>query len=341
MDHTIYNSLNKLRSILLEDEQPAQDAPAPANTGGATNIDAYKPNDKIPEIKASSLAQAKTIALKQLGPGKKFRFCGIYGTNLGKGTVQPQPAAGVQDQWSYLGGNNVKEAMAKLRKAARLDELKIGDIDPATGQRITGGLTDSEGNLVGSGTPGVNWNQTTEPVPQPAPNPTPTNDPVVTPVADPDVKPQPIEPEKTVCSIEDQARIKYMPSFNAAFAAARKAGCEKFAWCGVYTTSEVQAQPAEPPAATGNTSTYAQGQNAMIARAINKGVIAKTGPYTQKDVNKVLAGLADGTIGYQLDPKTHTKDQIATYSRMISNQLLKGDKRAGSNYDPNTPRVYK
>ena len=119
MTNSIHDFINRLRSIEeadagATDAQPAQ---------GATNIDAYKPNDGIPEIKANNLAQAKAIALKQLGVGKKFRFCQMYGTQTGsRPAPNPQPAA-AQDQWSYLGGNNVKrpsvkEALESLRRAA-------------------------------------------------------------------------------------------------------------------------------------------------------------------------------------------------------------------------------
>ena len=358
MDQSIYSYINKLRALEeadagATDAQPAQ---------GATNIDAYKPNDGIPVITAGTLAQAKIKALKELGVGKKFRFCSIYSTQTtSRPPVQPQPAA-AQDQWSYLGGNNVrkpasvKEAFESLKRAARLNELKIGDIDPSNGKKIISAAVDGQGNVIRSGT-GEIWNvQYGEPdsapvAATPAAEPavaTPVNSNSATgtaldplPAQPPEAQPATAEPQK--CTIEDQARIKYMPSFNQAFAAARKAGCEKFTWCGIYTTKEpVNPQPAtDIPAATGNTSTYAQGINMALNRARLKGVIAKTGPYTEQDVKKVLAGLADGTIGYQLDPKSHSPEQIATFSRMLRNQMLSGDKRAGSNYDPNVSRVYK
>lgn len=356
MDQSIYSYINKLRALEeaeadagTTDAQPAQ---------GATSIDAYKPNDGIPEIKANTLAQAKATALKQLGVGKKFRFCQMYSTQTGSRPPQPQPAA-AQDQWSYLGGNNVKrpsvkEALAALRRAARLDELKIGDIDPRNGKKIASAAVNGSGNVIMSGT-GEIWNvQYAEPD-APAPAASTEAEPVSAAVASPvtsgevvaqpldslPAQPQPAEEKK--CTIEDQARIKYMPSFNKAFAAARKAGCDKFMWCGIYTTKEeANPQPVtDIPAATGNTNTYAQGINMALSRAKLKGVIGKTGPYTEQDVKKVLAGLADGTIGYQLDPKSHTPEQIATYSRMLRNQMLQGDKRAGSNYSQDVPRVYK
>ncbi len=152
MTHSIHDFINRLRSI-EEAEAPAQ---------AATNIDAYKPQDGIPEIKANGLAKAKEQALKQLGPGKKFRFCQIYSTKKASSNpVRTQPAA--QDQWSYLGGNNVikpsavREALESLRRAARLDELKIGDIDPRNGKKIISAAVDGQGNVVRSGT-GEIWN---------------------------------------------------------------------------------------------------------------------------------------------------------------------------------------
>jgi hypothetical protein len=75
---------------------------------GSVDPDKYKPNDNIPVIKAGTLVQAKQIALKQLGPGKKFRFCMTYGTKLGPArptTVTPMPRP--PDNFSQLGGANV------------------------------------------------------------------------------------------------------------------------------------------------------------------------------------------------------------------------------------------
>ena len=353
MNQTVHDFINKLRAI---EEADSGEVPVPAATSGATNIDAYKPKDNIPEIKANNIAQAKELALKQLGPGKKFRFCAIYSTKKGPAPVKPQPKPGaVQDQWSYLGGSNVtrpktvKEALEALRRAARLDELKIGDIDPSNGKKIISAAVDGSGNVVRSGT-GEIWNvQYGEPDAAPA-----ASAAVASPVSGPgEVNAQPLAPapapaeekekEKEVCTIEDQARIKYMPSFNQAYAAAIKAGCEKFAWCGVYTTqTPVKPQPnTDIPAAVGNPAIYAQGVNMALNRAKLKGVIAKNGPYTQQDVAKVVKGLQDGTIGYQLDPKSHSANEVETFTRMLSNQMLQGNKRAGSNYNPDAPRVYK
>ena len=81
---------------------------------GSVDPDKYKPNDKIPEIKASTLAQAKAIALKQLGPGKKFRFCMTYGTKLGPAKPTPvNTMPSPQDNFSRLGGANVVKPVGK------------------------------------------------------------------------------------------------------------------------------------------------------------------------------------------------------------------------------------
>jgi len=145
-------------------------------------------------------------------------------------------------------------------------------------------------------------------------------------------QPQIAPTKKLPCDPDTLAKIKYMPSFNKAFAAARAAGCEKFDWCGVYTTQVEQAGMDTIPAAVGNPTVYAQGINMAVNRAKLKGVLAQSGPYTQKDVAKVVKGLQDGTIGYQLDPKSHSTSEIETFTRMLRDQLLKGDKRASGDF---------
>jgi hypothetical protein len=139
--------------------------------------------------------------------------------------------------------------------------------------------------------------------------------------------------KKQPCDPDTLAKIKYMPSFNQAFAAARAAGCEKFDWCGVYTTQEPGVMP-QPgiPAAVGNPTVYAQGINMAVNRAKSKGIISQSGPYTPQDVAKVVQGLQNGTIGYQLDPKSHSTSEVETFTRMLSDQLLKGDKRASADF---------
>lgn len=137
--------------------------------------------------------------------------------------------------------------VAKLEaiNPSQLNELKIGDIDPATGQRITGGLTDSEGNLVGSGTPGVNWNQTSEPVAAPT---TPDAVAEPTPVQGPgDTTATPLDtlaPE-TSCGPEVQAKIKEQPTFNKAYAMAKQSGCPEFDWCQIVNVGGQGATPAD------------------------------------------------------------------------------------------------
>lgn len=103
-------------STILEVEDTSAPTPADAlapagstasTSSGTVNPDKYKPNDNIPEIKANSLAQAKQIALKQLGAGKKFRFCMTYGTKMGPARPTPSGMEKPQDNWSRYGGTNV------------------------------------------------------------------------------------------------------------------------------------------------------------------------------------------------------------------------------------------
>ena len=215
----------------------------------------------------------------------------------------------------------------KLESIQKLDELKIGDINPATGQRITGGIQSGDGTLWGSGTSGQLWNGTEEPVSAPPAAEAPAAEaPAAEPPAVDGEKKQPCDPDTL-------AKIKYMPSFNKAFAAARAAGCEKFDWCGVYTTQEQGVMP-QPgiPAAVGNPTVYAQGINMAVNKAKAKGIIGQSGPYTPQDVAKVVQSLQNGTIGYQLDPKSHSTSEVETFTRMLSDQLLKGDKRASADF---------
>jgi hypothetical protein len=157
--------------------------------------------------------------------------------------------------------------------------------------------------------------------------------PEVAPTA-PEVTPTVSPDDKKPCDPDTLAKIKYMPSFNKAFAAARAAGCEKFDWCGVYTTEVGQGPMLMPeiPAAVGNPTVYAQGINMAVNRAKRIGIIGQSGPYTQQDVAKVVKGLQDGTIGHQLDPKSHSTSEVETFTRMLSDQLLKGDKRASADF---------
>ena len=47
MNQTVHDFINKLRAI---EEADSGEVPVPAATSGATNIDAYKPKDNIPEM---------------------------------------------------------------------------------------------------------------------------------------------------------------------------------------------------------------------------------------------------------------------------------------------------
>jgi hypothetical protein len=107
-------SINPSTSVNEENEVPNMAAgmdtaeqPASAPVGGSVDPDKYKPNDNIPVIKAGTLAQAKVVALKQLGPGKKFRFCMTYGTKLGPAKPPQGGMEKPQDNFSKLGGVNV------------------------------------------------------------------------------------------------------------------------------------------------------------------------------------------------------------------------------------------
>lgn len=112
-------AINPSETVNEEETAPAPAAAlapvgavADAPSAATVNPDKYKPNDKIPEIKAGTLAQAKQIALKQLGPGKKFRFCMTYGTKLANTTKQDGMEK-PQDNWSRLGGTNVVKPAEK------------------------------------------------------------------------------------------------------------------------------------------------------------------------------------------------------------------------------------
>lgn len=242
----------------------------------------------------------------------------------------------------------------KLESIQQLNELAYGQEDPNNPGFMwvpadgTTPLGDGSKQMIRSGSGGY-WNAKKVPIVKPEVAPAVVAPAVVEPekVAEP---PAVVEPEKVAekepevfqpqiaptkklpCDPDTLAKIKYMPSFNKAFAAARAAGCEKFDWCGVYTTQVEQAGMDTIPAAVGNPTIYAQGINMAVNRAKLKGVLAQSGPYTQKDVAKVVKGLQDGTIGYQLDPKSHSTSEIETFTRMLRDQLLKGDKRASGDF---------
>jgi len=257
--------------------QPAQQ--------GATNIDAYKPTDGLKDVPGNSKSQAIQNAIKMgLKPGAKFRWCMKYKVQGGtkqhtdpkKDTLPytrtPQsqydvpntPSGRLQAGLGNLIETQLSEALTKLRH--RLNEaegLAYGQPDPdnpgfmwvpADGTSPFG----TEGNpkpMVHTGTGGY-VNAKMVPVSQPVPRP------IVAPADEP--APAPLSPADTgdtssstvahvdantptTCTIEDQARIKYMPTFNQAYAAAKKAGCPEFIWCQVLKVpSQQHADPIGP-----------------------------------------------------------------------------------------------
>jgi hypothetical protein len=143
------------------------------------------------------------------------------------------------------------------------EELKIGDIDPRNGKKILSAMTDSDGNVVRSGT-GEIWNvKYGEPDKKPelAPTPAAAEEPTVTPVTPPsDVKPTALDPipepaptpapevkPEEKCGPEVKEKIKQQTSFKAAFAMARQAECPDFEWCQIVTVPGEAATPAGDP----------------------------------------------------------------------------------------------
>ena len=136
-------------------------------------------------------------------------------------------------------------------------KLRIGDIDPRNGKKILDALVDGSGYVVRSRYGDI-WNvkygepdkkeEPPKPAPEPEKKPEPEKvpepevqvNPVPTP-AEPEVKPldplpSPAEPEvkpEVKCGPEVQAEIKKQKTFNAAFALARKSGCDTFDWCQI------------------------------------------------------------------------------------------------------------
>jgi hypothetical protein len=102
--------VNEAPEVAPADALAPTGAIADAPQAASVDPNKYKPNDNIPEIKAGTLAQAKQIALKQLGPGKKFRFCMTYGTKLGNAQAGMEKP---QDNFSRLGGANVVKPAEK------------------------------------------------------------------------------------------------------------------------------------------------------------------------------------------------------------------------------------
>ena len=140
-------------------------------------------------------------------------------------------------------------------------KLRIGDIDPRNGKKILDALVDGSGYVVRSRFGDI-WNvkygepdpvKEPEKVPEKEPEKPPVKEPEKTPEkepekpevnpvpapAEPEVKPLPplVEPPEekpeVKCGPEVQAEIKRQKTFSAAFALARKSGCETFDWCQI------------------------------------------------------------------------------------------------------------
>ena len=222
---------------------------------------------------------------------------------------------------------NIRNLIDKIESIQHINEdLKIGDIDPRNGQKILSAMTSSDGSVVRSGSGDI-WNvkygppdPAPTPTPTPAPTPTPEPTPEPTPTPDPTPAPTPTPeptpaPEET-CGPEVQAKIKYMPSFNQAYALAKKSGCTEFEWCGIYTTKGQGGKEAEPGAAIGNPNLY--GQAARMAYAHMK--------------SKDKAGLDALRInGGVLDPKFHTDKEVRDMENAIIS-LIKTDGKSSKDH---------
>lgn len=325
------------KAMAAGDIKPVASVQAPPQA--AVDPDKYKPKDKIPEVQGSSFSQAMANAIKQgLKPGDKFRWCSVYGTKLGKKRPQVNANPAQPDPFSrYGGGQNLngsptaigitdrlREAVASL--TTQLNELAYGQPDPknpgfmwvpADGTSPLGdGQTPKQ--MIGTGYGGyVNAKMVPiTPVGDITPRP-PVNIPPEEPVKPPenvvtplepvgDITPRPpvnIPPEedanKQPCDPETLAKIKYMPSFNQAFAAARQAGCDQFAWCGVFTVKKEQdSNPETPPAAVGNPNMFFKNVSAWIAQAQRRiGQKSHDAPYSRQEIDAVVKQIKDsGTI---------------------------------------------
>jgi hypothetical protein len=242
-------------------------------TGGATNIDQYKPHDKIPEVKANSLAQAMQIA-QQKGY-KQFRFCMKYGTGKAKAKTSPKTPG---DPWLEIEKRKGRdhpatpqkqvdlsvpvkplatppttyraESVKEMYKRMMLGELAYGEEDPnhpgymwvPNDGTTPIGDNNAPKQMIRAGDGGF-WNAKMVPMnkPAPAPEPEPATPHPVAPQTD--IQPAPVAAPAAKCDIETQAKIKYMKSFNQAFAAARQSECDQFTWCGIYTVPAPKPKP--------------------------------------------------------------------------------------------------
>jgi hypothetical protein len=140
-------------------------------------------------------------------------------------------------------------------------ELRIGDIDPSNGRQILDALVDSGGIVVRDSFGGIvnvkygppSQGPKVEPPPGITPNlqdPAQVNVPVpdvnVAPDVAPSPQPTPDQPQpqpNQPCGPEVLAKIKAMPTFNQAFALARKSGCPDFEWCELVKIQDVAPSP--------------------------------------------------------------------------------------------------
>jgi len=316
------------KAMAAGDIKPVASVQAPPQA--AVDPDKYKPKDKIPEVQGSSFSQAMANAIKQgLKPGDKFRWCSVYGTKLGKKRPHVDANPAQPDPFSrYGGGQNLngsptaigitdrlREAVASL--TTQLNELAYGQPDPknpgfmwvpADGTSPLGDGGEPK-QMIGTGTDGyVNAKMvpiTASKPPEATTPPVTTTPPATTPTTTPEAPPSvtPTEPGKTeqACDPETLAKIKYMPSFNQAFAAARQAGCDQFAWCGVYTVKDEQnpnPSSSEPPAAVGNPNMFFKNVSAWIAQAQRRiGQKPHDAPYSRQEIDAVVKQIKDsGTI---------------------------------------------
>jgi len=139
--------------------------------------------------------------------------------------------------------------------------LKIGDVDPRNGQKILSAATDGSGNVIRSRfgdiynvkygpadapAPTPTPSPAPEPTPAPGPSPEPTPAPVpdvIAPMPTPD--PAPVNPTEP-CGPELKAKLRLMPSFNKAYAAAKQGGCSDFEWCQIIDVPNIAPMPSKP-----------------------------------------------------------------------------------------------
>ena len=164
---------------------------------------------------------------------------------------------------------NAEQYRALVNKLERINEdddgptetfppLKIGDIDPRNGKKILDALTSSDGNVVRSRFGDI-WNVkygdpdpvVAPPTPDPTPDPTPV---VAPPTPAPVPDPEPV-PDEVACSPELRAKIRLMPSFTQAYAAAKDGTCPDFEWCQIITVPGIAPQRAQGWEAHGGQNT--------------------------------------------------------------------------------------